>query len=146
LVPSVTYAHDFLPGVLALEETEANVYRFSWTPPVDSGQSMPVQIEFPCKVTDDVVDCRSGELKVEFPGLADQRVLMSVVHLDGRREESSIPSPKPLIGLAALQAAIAILLLSIARRSLGRFPKWVHPLAYAIGTFASYLLIRSPGW
>ena len=96
LSPSIAHAHDFLPGVLAMQEVEAHVFRFAWTPPVDSGRSLPVELRFPneCRVTGDLADCRPNGIEhaIEFPGLADQRVLMVVTHLDGHREEEIVGS------------------------------------------------------
>ncbi len=101
LAPEVALAHDFTPGVLSMEEGEPGLYRFVWTPPVDSGSNLPVEVAFPdgCKASETEVDCRAGGLAgaIEFRGLADQRVQVVVIirRRDGTSRESMVWGDAP---------------------------------------------------
>jgi hydrogenase/urease accessory protein HupE len=84
LLPETALAHDFTPGVLTLEETERkHVYRYAWTPPVDSGTDLPVSVRFdPSCVAGALLECREGLGTIEFPGLSDQRAQVVVAIRD----------------------------------------------------------------
>jgi hydrogenase/urease accessory protein HupE len=86
-------AHDFTPGVLALEQIGADEYRYSWTPPVDSGSPIPVDVVFPagCEPDGDRVRC-DGLDEIRFSGLEDARVKVVVVIRGGGRSRETIVS------------------------------------------------------
>lgn len=103
--PSIAEAHGLRPGVLTLTEQGDGVYDVQWTQPVDTRPGAgAVVLRWPtsCQYAPPQLDCRKSDgLRVEVAGLAAHggRVVVSVVHADGRAIEGVATKDRPAVEL-----------------------------------------------
>lgn len=85
------HAHDFTPGVLALDERGPGELAMQWTPPVDSRTRHVVDVTFPpgCTATEKALACPGGlRGDIVFHGMrAEMQVLVVLQTLDGTSTE-----------------------------------------------------------
>jgi hypothetical protein len=100
-------AHDFAPGVLALEETSSGEWRVVWTEPVDTrGTAAQVTVRFPagCQYAPPRLTCGEAGLRgdLAFEGLhgSGVQVVITVRELGGRTHEHLVRAGEPRLDLA----------------------------------------------
>lgn len=98
--PSLAAAHDFTPGVLSIVEQGPGLYRYAYTPPVDDGVPIDVEVRFPegCRADGARLACPDGLAgAVSFPGLHDSRARIVILYArrDGSRVEALVSGAAP---------------------------------------------------
>ncbi|MGE0786400.1 MAG: HupE/UreJ family protein [Sandaracinaceae bacterium] len=109
LAPERAAAHGFAPGVLALSEERPGRFRLSWTQPIDTRRQTEAHVRpvFPSSCRRDGAHLECGERGltgtlafVDIPTPAT-RVVISIRHLDGTRDEAVVTGESPEMELSA---------------------------------------------
>ena len=100
-------AHDFAPGVLALDQAGPGEWRVVWTEPVDTrGTAEQVSLRFPsgCSYAPPRLSCGEGGLRgdISFEGLhgTGVQVVVTVRELGGRTQSTLVRADEPRLDLA----------------------------------------------
>lgn len=92
-IAALALAHDFSPGVLALDETAPGRFDVAWTAPLSGGEPLPIEVRFPraCRRDGATLACTPPELDGEIVFEARTRhrttIAVTIRRLDGSIEE-----------------------------------------------------------
>lgn len=142
LWPAPARAHEFRPAVLAIEESEPNVFDVQWRPPRDATQrDLPIRPAYPdgCALEGPrarTLRCPDGlQGSLSVPGLEgiEAEVVVRIAWLDGRQQTQVLRSSSPTMQVGESAGHLGQVALDYTRLGIEHILGGIDHLLFVLG-------------